>query len=220
MTRQPLRAPPLPSSEGSHTTSENTLAVCHRRRPHQVHSLLLQAVEFLDPARTQEPPCASQEICHLKSPPSNYFPDPRAMKLQPGQRGLQTACSHPTGAFPQPRLLNLGRRPRPEGLAPQVSLAAPASGHEGGQAHCLGAFISLKSWPGFWSLALRSRPEWQLGKQFQPDAPEYLFGAGQAPGTPGEDRGGPFHRRTPAVPAHVSLRSAGPFPRQTLVEMP
>ena len=100
MTRQPLRAPPLPSSEGSHTTSENTLAVCHRRRPHQVHSLLLQAVEFLDPARTQEPPCASQEICHLKSPPSNYFPDPRAMKLQPGQRGLQTACSHPTGGFP------------------------------------------------------------------------------------------------------------------------
>ena len=142
------------------------------------------------------------------------------MKLQPGQRGLQTACSHPTGAFPQPRLLNLGHRPRPEGLAPQVSLAAPASGHEGGQAHCLGAFISLKSWPGFWSLALRSRPEWQLGKQFQPDAPEYLFGAGQAPGTPGEERGGPFHLWTPAVPAHVSLRSGGPFPRQTLVEMP
>ena len=32
--------------------------------------------------------------------------------------------------------------------------------------------------------------------------------------------GGPFHCRTPAVPAHVSLRSGGPFPSQTLVEMP
>lgn len=88
------RASYPPSCQSSHAASENTVAVCHKRTPSS-----LQVMDLLELAGDKEPPGVSPELCQANSPPTANYLLGQERRLQPDQRGLQTASPTPSMCF-------------------------------------------------------------------------------------------------------------------------
>lgn len=166
-----------PSRQSSHAASENTVAVCHKRTLHQANSSSLQVMGLLELAGDKEPPGVSPELCQANSPPTANYLLGQERRLQPDQRGLQTAGPTPSIASSQPRFLILCCGPRPRRIGSSGLPWCPRQWAMK-EAKCAKLTIlkHLSHWqtlPGFWSLG----PETQArvrSSQVAPDQCSWL----------------------------------------------